>query len=51
MPEKDLIFRHKNNLYVAEWLTDKELNATVSINELLYSKEQVRRAKMAHTFL
>jgi hypothetical protein len=44
------IFRQKNNLNIAEWMTDKELNATVSENELFYSKEQVSRAKAAHDF-
>jgi hypothetical protein len=49
--DRDLLFRQKNDLYIAEWMVERELYAMVAENELLYSKEQVHRAKAAHEFI
>jgi hypothetical protein len=51
MPDRDLVFKKGNNLYVAEWYAEGTVESTVQENEVLYSKEQVCRAKEAHEFL
>jgi hypothetical protein len=48
MDGMDLVFRRRDPLYVAEWTRDGEMYAMVQENELLYTKEQVRRAKEAY---
>jgi hypothetical protein len=50
MPERDLIFKQMVGLYTAEWDAVASLHAMVQENKLLYSKEQVRRAKESHEF-
>jgi len=53
VPEgEDIVFSRQNKLYVADWCVDPGMvNATVRENERLYTKEEVRRAKLAHEFL
>jgi hypothetical protein len=51
MDGRDLVFRRRDRLYVAEWTGDGGMYATVQENELLYTKEQVRRAKEAYEFI
>jgi hypothetical protein len=33
MHDRDLLYKHKNDLYISEWTVDRELNATVAENE------------------
>ena len=51
MDGRDLVFRRRDRLYVAEWTGEGGMYATVQENELLYTKEQVRRAKEAYEFI
>lgn len=51
MEDRDMIFKGKNDLYVAEWKETAHLNATVAQNELLFSKEQVCRVRVVYEFL
>jgi hypothetical protein len=51
MPERDIVFRRKDNLYVLDWAEVGSVHATIQENESLYSTEQVRRAKLAHEFI
>jgi hypothetical protein len=51
MPERDIVFRRKDNLYVVDWAEVGSVHATMQENESLYSAEQVRRAKPAHEFV
>jgi len=51
MDGRDLVFRRRDRLYVAEWIRDGGMYATVQENELLYTKEQVHRAKEAYEFI
>jgi hypothetical protein len=51
MDGRDLVFRRRDCLYVAEWTGDGGMYATVQENELLYTKEQVSRAKEAYEFI
>jgi hypothetical protein len=54
MQERDIAFERREKFYVADWYTETEdtvVAATVQENELLYSKDQVKRAKEAHEFL
>jgi len=51
MPEKDIVFKRRDNLYVVDWAEVGNVHATVQENESLYSAEQVRRAKLAHKFI
>jgi hypothetical protein len=51
MDERDLVFRRRDRLYVAEWTGDGGLYATVQENKLLNTKEQVRRAREAYEFI
>jgi len=46
MPERDIVFRRKDNLYVLDWAEVGSVHTTVQENESLYSTEQVRRAKL-----
>jgi len=48
MPERDIVFRRRDNLYVVDWAEVGNVHTTVQENESLYSTEQVRRAKLAH---
>ncbi len=41
MPGKDLVFKRRDKLYMAEWYAEGTVDATVQENEILYSKEQV----------
>jgi hypothetical protein len=49
--ERDIVFQQRARLYVAEWEAEGTVLATVHENEQLYTKEEVRRAKMAHKFI
>jgi hypothetical protein len=51
MPERDIVFRRRDNLYVVDWAEVGSVHATVQENESLYSVEQVRRAELAHEFV
>jgi len=51
MPERDIVFRRRDDLYVVEWAETGSIYAAVKENESLYSAEQVRRAKLAHEFV
>jgi len=51
MDERDLVFRRRDRLYVAEWTGDGGLYATVQENKLLNTKEQVHRAREAYEFI
>jgi hypothetical protein len=52
MPEEDVVFELKNKLYVADWCVEGAVaNPTVHKKEQLYTKEEIRRAKVAHEFL
>jgi hypothetical protein len=52
MHERDIAFERREKLYVADWYTeDTVVAATVQENEMLYSRDQVKRAKEAHKFL
>jgi hypothetical protein len=48
---RDIVFRQRERLYVAEWESESVALATVQENEQLYTKEEVRRAKLAHEFI
>jgi hypothetical protein len=49
--ERDIVFQQRARLYVAEWEAEGTVLATVHENEQLYTKEEVRRAKLAHEFI
>jgi hypothetical protein len=49
--ERDIVFQQRARLYVAEWEAEGTVLATAHENEQLYTKEEVRRAKMAHEFI
>jgi hypothetical protein len=53
MHDRDLIFRRRDKLYVADLQETamSKVQATVRENELVYTKEDVNRAKQAHQFL
>jgi len=49
--ERDVVFQQRARLYVAEWEVEGTVLATAHKNEQLYTKEEVRRAKMTHEFI
>jgi hypothetical protein len=51
MGDRDLVFNSRDKLYVADWGTERTVAATAQENEQLYTKEEVRRAKLAHEFV
>jgi len=51
MPERDIVFKRRDNLYVVDWADVGSVHATVQENESLYSAEQARRAKLVHEFI
>jgi hypothetical protein len=51
MGDRDLVFNRRDKLYVADWGTERTVAATAQENEQLYTKEEVRRAKLAHEFV
>jgi hypothetical protein len=51
MTKRDLVFRRKEKLYVADWDQEFTVGATVQEGERLYSREEVRKAKLAHEFI
>ncbi len=51
MEGRDLVFWRRDHLYIAEWTGEGGIYATVQENELLYTKEQVCRAKEAYKFI
>ena len=51
MPDRDIVFRRRDNLYIVDWAEVGNVHATVQENESLYSAEQVRRARLAHEFV
>jgi hypothetical protein len=48
---KDLVFRRRDKLYVADWSDVGTVTATIQENERLYSKNEVDRAKEAHQLI
>jgi hypothetical protein len=48
---RDLIFKRRQKLYVADWSVVATVAVTVRENEQLYTKDEVRRAKLAHDFV
>jgi hypothetical protein len=51
MGDRDLVFNRRDKLNVAEWGSERTVAATVQENEQLYTKEEVRRAKLAYEFV
>jgi hypothetical protein len=51
MTKRDLVFRRKEKLYVADWDQAVTVGATIQEGERLYSKEEVSKAKLAHEFI
>jgi hypothetical protein len=51
MGEREIAFERREKLYVADWCPKGTVAATVQENEMLYSREHVRRAKEACDFL
>jgi uncharacterized protein (UPF0212 family) len=51
MPEEDVVFEWKSKLYVADWCVEAAVNATVREKEQLYTKEEIRRVRVALDFL
>jgi hypothetical protein len=52
MGDRDLVFKRREKLYVADLQeTEYRVQATVRENEMVYTKEEVGRAKLAHEFL
>jgi hypothetical protein len=53
MPGRDLILKRRDKLYVADIqeVAESMVQATVRENELVHTKEEVNRAKLAHQFL
>jgi len=51
MPERDIVFKRRDNLYVVDLVDVGNMYAMVQENESLYSGEQVRRARLAHEFV
>jgi hypothetical protein len=51
MGDRDLVFRRRDCLYVAKWTGKGGMYATVQENELLYTREQVCRAKEAYKLI
>jgi hypothetical protein len=50
MADRDLVFKRKEKLYVADWDTTCMAVATVCENEQLYTKDEVSRVQLAHEF-
>jgi hypothetical protein len=49
MTDRDIEFKRKEKLYVADWVVDSSYtHATVQENALVYTKEELRRAKEVH---
>lgn len=48
MGNKQIEFKCQEKLYVAKWVKEKRVYATVHENELVYTKEKVRRVKQAY---
>ena len=51
MADRDLVFKRKEKLYVADWDAACMVAATVRENEQLYTTDEVSRAKLAHDFI
>jgi hypothetical protein len=51
MPERDIVLKRQDNLYVVDWVEVGSAYTTVQENERLYSAEQVHRAKLACKFI
>jgi hypothetical protein len=51
MGDRDLVFKRRQKLYVADWGTMGIVAATIQENEQLYTKEEVSRAKLAYEFI
>jgi hypothetical protein len=49
--DRDIEFKWRDRLYVEEWTTEGVALATIQANELLYTKEEVCRAKLAYEFV
>jgi hypothetical protein len=51
MPDRDPEFRPRDHLCIVEWATEGGVYAAVQVNELLYTKDQVCRAREAYEFI
>jgi hypothetical protein len=51
MSDRDLVFKRRQQLYVADWGTMGIVAARIQENERLYTKEEVSRAKLAYEFV
>jgi hypothetical protein len=51
IPNRELTFSRRQKLYVADWESVDMVAATVQENEKLYTKEEVRRARLVHEFV
>jgi hypothetical protein len=48
MSDRDLVFKRRQKLYIADWGTVGIVVATIQENERLYTKDEVNRAKLAY---
>jgi hypothetical protein len=51
MSDRDLVFKRRQKLYIADWGTMGIVAPTIQENEHLYTKEEVSRAKLAYEFV
>jgi hypothetical protein len=51
MGTRDLVFYRREKLYMADWNDMATVVTTVQVNEQVYSREEVCKAKMAHEFI
>jgi hypothetical protein len=51
MPERDIVFKRRDILYVVDWADVGNMYAMVQENESLHSAEQVCRGRLAHEFV
>jgi len=51
LPNRNIEFKRRGKLYVAQWDNVAAMMATVQETEALYTKAEVKRAKEAHAFI
>jgi hypothetical protein len=51
LPHKDIAFKRRGKLYVAQWDEVATMMATVQETEAMYTKAEISRAKEAHAFI
>jgi hypothetical protein len=51
MADRNVEFKRKEKLYVADWVVDSYVCATVQENALVYTKEELRRAKEVYELI